>query len=538
MTIAMSQGCWVAGGASPAFDAAGLAQVIHSFREPAHLIQHESNGAIRAVLGGKIAAKGAADEGFPWLATLPPLYPEWLGDRTFQEVHGTRFPYVVGEMAGGISGPELIIAAARCGTLGFLGTGGLPLNLVEQALETVRHALAQGLPWGANLIHTPTDPAWEEGAVELFLRHGVRRVCASAYVMPTPSVVRYACTGLKQDAQGRIRRTHRLFAKVSRLEVAQHFLSPAPAPILNELVAKGHLTEQEACLAREVPLVEDITAEADSGGHTDSRPLTVLIPAIKALAEELRERYHYVRPIRVGAAGGIGTPAAAAAAFAMGAAYIVTGSINQAAVEAATSIEAKHMLAGASLADVALAPSADMFELGAKVQVLRKGTMFAPRATKLYELYATYGSLEALPQSDVERLARELFRMDLDAVWKEVETFFAQRDPGQLERARVDARHRMALVFRYYLGNSSRWAIAGEPSRQLDYQIWCGPAMGAFNEWVAGSFLADPGNRTVSQMALNLLEGAAVLTRAHQLRSHGVAVPASAYAFTPRPLNL
>ena len=47
----------------------------------------------------------------------------------------------------------------------------------------------------------------------------------------------------------------------------------------------------------------------------------------------------------------------------------------------------------------------------------------------------------------------------------------------------------MALVFRWYLGLSSRWANAGEPTRKVDYQVWCGPAMGAFNEWTKGSFL-------------------------------------------------
>ena len=53
----------------------------------------------------------------------------------------------------------------------------------------------------------------------------------------------------------------------------------------------------------------------------------------------------------------------------------------------------------------------------------------------------------------------------------------------------------MALVFRWYLGQSSSWANAGEPSRTVDYQIWCGPAMAAFNEWVRGSFLEQPENR-------------------------------------------
>jgi len=69
----------------------------------------------------------------------------------------------------------------------------------------------------------------------------------------------------------------------------------------------------------------------------------------------------------------------------------------------------------------------------------------------------------------------------------------------------------MALVFRWYLGQSSRWANSGESTRVVDYQIWCGPAMGAFNEWVRGSFLEKPENRKAGIVALNLLHGATQL---------------------------
>ena len=60
--------------------------------------------------------------------------------------------------------------------------------------------------------------------------------------------------------------------------------------------------------------------------------------------------------------------------------------------------------------------------------------------------------------------------------------------------------------------------------------------MGAFNTWVAGSFLEAPAQRTAVQVALNLLEGAAVVTRAQQLRTFGLAIPPSAFDFRPRPL--
>ena len=84
----------------------------------------------------------------------------------------------------------------------------------------------------------------------------------------------------------------------------------------------------------------------------------------------------------------------------------------------------------------------------------------------------------------------------------------------------------MALVFRWYLGLSSRWANAGDPGRKVDYQVWCGPSMGAFNEWMRGTFLEDWRNRKVVTVAGSLLHGAAVLTRLHFLRCQGVEVPA------------
>ena len=78
---------------------------------------------------------------------------------------------------------------------------------------------------------------------------------------------------------------------------------------------------------------------------------------------------------------------------------------------------------------------------------------------------------------------------------------------------------------------------SGDPARRMDYQIWCGPAQGAFNDWVKGSFLEPVGQRSAVQIALNLLEGAAMLTRAQQLRSFGLPVPSEAFRFAPRPLD-
>jgi PfaD family protein len=443
-------------------------------------------------------------------------------------------------MANGISTPEMVVCAARAGLVGFFGAGGLGLAEVEQGLARIGESLgsdADRLPWGSNLIFSPGEPELEEAVADLYLRRGVRRVSASAYMRLTPAVVRYAASGLSLDPSGAIQRRNHLFAKVSREEVARQFLSPPPAGLLEALVGRGQLGREEANLAARLPLAEDITVEADSGGHTDNRPLTVIVPAITGLRDQLQAERGYPRPVRVGVAGGLGTPGAVAAAFATGAAYVLTGTVNQAAVESGLSAAGKALLAQAGVADVTMAPSPDMFELGVKVQVLKRGTLFAARATRLYELFAAHDSLEALPGEERLRLESEVFRAPLDEVWRETRAYFDARQPAEIERAEQEPKHRMALVFRWYLGRSSHWAIAGDPERKLDYQIWCGPAIGAFNAWTAGSFLGQPEARTVDQIARNLLEGAAVVTRAHQLRCYGVPVPAVAYDFRPRPLR-
>ncbi|QFZ18403.1 PfaD family polyunsaturated fatty acid/polyketide biosynthesis protein [Saccharothrix syringae] len=493
------------------------------FREHAHVVTDPGGRRLGVVTGPTPRAN--------LVGSLPPLYPEWLGGRVFCEAHGVRFPYVAGEMANGISTTRLVVAMAEAGMLGFFGAAGLGPGEVEAAVRELGRALPGRGNWGVNLIHSPGEPASERAVVDVVLRHGVPRVSASAFMDLTPAVVRCAASGLRLDRDGRITRRVRVLAKLSRPEVAEKFLSPAPAALLRSLVDRGDLTGEEARLAARVPVAEDVTVEADSGGHTDNRPLGALLPTVLALRDRHVRRHGH--PVRVGAAGGLGTPEAVAAAFALGADYVVTGSVNQVAVEAGVSDTAKRMLSEVDVADVAMAPAADMFELGVRLQVVRRGTLFAARAARLYEAYRDHPGLHALPGEVAARLEREVFRMPLARVWELTREFWRHRDPAQLDRAERDPKHRMALVFRWYLGNSSRWAITGDPDRRTDYQLWCGPALGAFNRWAAGSFLAEPGNRTVAQIALNLLEGAAVATRAHQLRTLGVAVPAAAAVFRP-----
>jgi PfaD family protein len=534
-----SVGVWRAAGARAAFHGDELPARLARVREPLHVVRDAASGRIGVASGGEVVPPGPCREGdHPLLATLPPLYPEWLGDRSFGEVHRVRFPYVAGEMANGIATTRLVAAMGQAEMLAFFGAAGLGPERIEQAVDELDRTLGERFSWGVNLIHSPNEPALEERVADLLIRRGVKRISASAFMELTPAVVRCAASGVRLDpSSGRIERRREIFAKISRPEVATRFMSPPPAEMLRALVDRGLLTNDEARLAARLPVAEDITVEADSGGHTDNQALVAIFPTLLALRDELAARHGYTRPIRVGAAGGLGTPAAVAAAFALGAAYVLTGSINQAAVESGLSEAGKAMLAEADLPDVIMAPAADMFELGVRVQVLKRGTMFGVRAAKLYDAYRAHASLEAIPAELRAQLERDVLRATFDDVWTETERFWQRRDPAEVARAESDPKHRMALVFRWYLGKASRWAIDGEPSRRADYQIWCGPAMGSFNRWAKGSFLAAPANRTVVQIARNLLEGAAVLTRAHQARTYGVAVPETAFQFRPRLLS-
>jgi PfaD family protein len=435
-------------------------------------------------------------------------------------------------MANGIASVELVEAMGRAGFLGVFGAAGLSVERVEAAIDRLRHSL-QGRPWAVNLIHSPDDQKLERALVDLFLDRRVPLVSASAYLDLTLPVVKWRVSGIHRNDRGEIV-VNRLMAKVSRVEVARKFFEPPPERFLSELEAAKVLTAEQVELARQIPMADDVTAEADSGGHTDNRPLVLLLPALTALRDEISDARGYARRPRVGAGGGIATPASVASAFSMGAAYVVSGSINQATTEAGTSDVVRAMLAQAAVTDVAMAPAADMFEMGVKVQVLTRGTMFAPKAQRLYELYRNFESLDALPESVRHELETKYFRMPLDQAWAECEAFFEHRDRTQIERARREPKHRMALLFRSYLGQASKWANRGVADRALDFQVWCGPSMGAFNAWAKGSALEAWEARDAVTIARNLLIGACALTRVAALRTQGVALPSGVDAFRPR----
>jgi PfaD family protein len=524
---------WWAGAARPAgFD--HLPTLLRELDKPVYVLQQGREHLVANTGQVQLGVITPMKDALPVAAYLPPAPASQLGDAAFCRDYDLRFPYMTGSMANGIASTRLVIAVARAGLLGSFGAAGLDVQRVAAAVEELQNKLGGGT-FCINLIHSPNENDREDQLVELFIDKGIRLVECSAYMALTPAAVRYRLHGIHRDAQGRIVTPNRIIAKVSRVEVAERWLSPPPDKLLQKLLEVGVITAGQMELARQIPMAQDLTVEADSGGHTDNRPAITLLPTMLALRDRLQQRFNYRTPLRVGLGGGIATPASVAAAFAMGAAYVVTGTINQSCVESGSSDNVRRMLAEAQQADTAMAAAGDMFELGVKVQVLKRGTLFAMRANKLYETYRAYNALDAIPAKDRENLEKTIFRAPLEQIWLSTREYFQTHDPAQIERAERDPKHRMALVFRWYLGLSSRWANAGVDDRQADYQIWCGPAMGAFNEWTHGSFLEQPPNRKVVTVALNLIFGAALALRIQMLRQQGVPLTMEQTRITPLP---
>ncbi|MDR0881594.1 MAG: PfaD family polyunsaturated fatty acid/polyketide biosynthesis protein [Candidatus Adiutrix sp.] len=491
----------------------------------------DPNQAIYLQADGRVTAAGRAE-----VAGVIPARPiSSFGSAEFKTEFDLRYAYVGGAMVGGISSRAMVRALAEGGALGIFGASGLTPAQVEKEVAALLVEL-KGRPYGSCLIHTPQDPTWEEQVTEIYLKHRVRVIEASAFMQLTPSLVRYRLSGAVRRPDGSVHLPNRILAKVSRVELARRFFSPPPDKLVKECLTRGWLTAAEAELAPWVPMASDITAEADSGGHTDSRPALPLWPSLMAEARKMTAKYGYSKALRVGAAGGIGTPWAVLAAWEVGAAYVLTGSINQSCQESGLAPAGRELLARAGQADMVQGPAADMFELGAKVQVLKFGTLYAMRAQKLADAYRQYASLEEISASDRALLETQVFKQPLAEIWAQVQRFFEERDSSQLARAVSDQKHKMALIFRWYLGQASRWAIAGVEDRRTDWQIFSGPAQGAFNEWAKGTIYEKAENRRVMDLALNLLYGAGFLSRINLAVALGAVDFESTPEIIPRPL--
>lgn len=436
-----------------------------------------------------------------------------LGSQKFKALFNLQYAYYAGGMYRGISSKEMVIRMGKAGMLSFLGTGGMSLQEIESDIIAIQKELGDH-PYGMNFIHHPTDLAHENRLMDLFLKYQIKTIEASAFVRLTPALVKYRLSGLSQK-NGNIHADNKIIAKLSRPEIAAPFLSPAPEKIVNQLLKSNQITEEQARWSQSVPMADAICAESDSGGHTDGAVAFVLIPSMIRMKDKLCKQYQYSQDIFIGAAGGIGTPEAAAASFLLGADFIVTGSINQCTVEAGTSDQVKDLLQQMNIQDTTYAPAGDMFEMGAKVQVLRKGVLFPARANKLYDLYRLYQSLDDIDLKTQQQIQEKFFKKSFADVYDDVKQFFHQFAPDEITKAEQNPKHKMALIFRWFFNYTSSAAQKGQIAEKANFQIHTGPALGAFNRWVEGTELENWKNRHVDLIGLKIINDAALFLNRH-----------------------
>ncbi len=428
-----------------------------------------------------------------------------MGSESFKRDYGLKYAYLTGAMYQGIASKELVVAVGNAGMMGFFGSGGLKKDKIEEAIIYIQRNLIKGKAYGVNLLHSIRHPEREEELVDLCLKYGVKVVEASAFINMTPALVRYRLAGLKKNAMGVVVSENKIIAKLSRPEVAEAFLSPAPEKIVHKLLEENKITEEQAEMAKSIAMADDICAEADSGGHTDRAVALVLLPTMIRLKNRMVKKYSYKNEIRVGLAGGIGTPEAVAAAFCMNADFVMTGSINQCTVEAGTSDVVKNMLLKLNIQDTDYVTASDMFEYGAKMQVVKKGVFFAARAKRLYDLYVHYNSIDEIDEKTKINLQEKYFKKTFDEVYSEVKEHAA---PDEVKLFEESPKAKMAAIFKWYYAKATRMAIQGDLESKVDYQIQCGPAMGAFNQWALGTNLEQLQNRHVAEIGIRLMSDA------------------------------
>ena len=232
---------------------------------------------------------------------------------------------VVAPMAGGPTTPDLVVAAARAGSLGFLAAGYKTPEAVAAELEVLD---ASGLPYGLNLFvpgTTPVDlPALEQYRAEL-------QGEADHYEVELPPLRIHDDDAFDAKAE---------LVLDARPAVVSFTFGTPPAGLVRALRAAGSLVLVTVTDVEEARLAVGLGADAlvvqggEAGGHASTtRPETY---AGTRSTHDLLVEIHSVVEVPLVAAGGVGTAADVTGLLRAGAAAVQAGTRFLAADEAGT----------------------------------------------------------------------------------------------------------------------------------------------------------------------------------------------------------
>ncbi len=342
---------------------------------------------------------------------------------------------------------------------------------------------------------------------------GVRFVSASAYLDLTLPVVRYRVAGIHRDARGGWSSRQPPDGQGLARRGGPPLLQPAACAIPRELVDAGAITAEQAELARDGADGRRRDRRGRLGGHTDNQPARAAAARHRGPARRGPggARLRPARARRRG--GGHRHPGRGASAFAMGAAYVVTGSINQACVESGTSDAVRQMLAKAG---------ADRRGHGAGRRHVRDGREGAGAQAGHPLRHARGAALRAVPHP---RRASTRSRRPSARSWRRsifratarggLGTDVGRSSPAvtraQVERAERRApKHKLALVFRCVPRARRRAGrTPGSPTRARRLPDLVRPRDGGVQRVGAGQLPRRVGGRRAVVIAKNLLVGAA-----------------------------
>jgi nitronate monooxygenase len=248
---------------------------------------------------------------------------------------GVTLPVLAAPMAGGPSTADLVVAAARSGSLGFLGGG---YKTPDALADQIAQVQSEGVPFGVNLFApnpAPVDPlAYEEYRGRLQREADVYDIDLAA--VPVTENDDYW--------------HEKIDLLVANPVPVVTFTFGIPEPtVITALKKAGSLIGQTITSAEEARLAAQTDADvlvvqaAAAGGHSgiltpDQMPAEVPLP-------QLLEEIGSVTSLPLIGAGGLGTPDDVAAALAAGAVATAVGTVLLRCVESGTSAPFRAALA-------------------------------------------------------------------------------------------------------------------------------------------------------------------------------------------------
>ncbi|SOD99176.1 ACP S-malonyltransferase [Spirosoma fluviale] len=424
------------------------------------------------------------------------------GIRRFVDDYQLKYPYVAGGIGYGISSRQMVESMTKGGMLGFLDIADRPLADVENDLRTLAYTCGkESARYGCTISQGLSDELTIDKLFGLLRAYNIQVIETHDDPQITEKLVEYRLQAFDQRGEA----INRLLIKTGNPVVLEEIMKPISETILLKLQQRGKLTKEQVERGRRIALASDVCVLADPGGLTSHGSPFVLFPHALMLREQFTRQYRYEQPIHVGLGGGIGSPLAVQMAFAMGADFVHTTSVNLCTIESGLHAYTKQLLQEISVEDTGYAPCSDfLFNPNKKIQVVKKGVLFPARANKLYELFKQHAAISEIDPRVIVQLEEKFYQKSLAGVWEDI-VKKRQGTPDLISKALQNSKYYMYLLFQEYFHLSAEWAVKGDGTYLLNFQIPCGAELGALNRQLQNTPMQAWSGRNIGEVAQWLL---------------------------------